>query len=171
MLDLIKFCRQQTGWLQTIFFYRKQRISFSKDRATSYSTNLSQNESKTGDVSQPNEQTSGGEDINQLDDWTEDDTEIPAGATDTILTATDFLEDNERAQIYNIAPGVGSVPKSIFRDKYSKELADPGIFVGRKRSENDDRLVDVHYSDICESELSQSGRRAATCIENIFFKT
>ena len=57
---------------------------------------MSQNESKTDDVSQPNEQINGGEDINQLNDWTE---EIPAVVTDTMLTATDFLEDNERAQI------------------------------------------------------------------------
>ena len=109
--------------------------------------------------------------LNQLDDWTEDDAEIPVGVTDTMLTATDFLEDNERAQIYNIAPGEGSVPLSIFRDKYSEESAYPGIFVSQKRPENHDRLVDVHYSDICKSELRQSDRRAAMCIENIFFKT
>ena len=48
--------------------------------ATNYSTNLSQNESKTDDVSQPNKQISGG-------------------------GATDFLEDNELAQIDNIALG------------------------------------------------------------------
>ena len=162
---------QGANWLATnSTLYREQGISFSTDRATSYNTNLSQNESKTGDVSQPNEQISGSEDINQLDDWTEDDAEIPVGVTDTMLTATDFLEDNERAQIYNIAPGEGSVPLSIFRDKYSEELAYPGIFVGQKRPENHDRLVDVHYSDICKSELRQSDRRAAMCIENIFFK-
>ena len=63
---------------------------------------MSQNESKTSDVSQPNEQISGGEDINQLDDWIEDDAKIPAGVTDAMLTATDFLEDNEWARIYNI---------------------------------------------------------------------
>ena len=62
-----------------------------------------------------------------------------------MLTATGFLEGNERAQIYNIAPGERSVPLSIFRDKYSEELAYPGIFLGLKRPENDDRLVDVHY--------------------------
>ena len=151
--------------------YREHGISFSTDRAASYSTNLLQNEGKSGHVSQPNEQISGGEDINQLDDWTEDGVEIPAGVTDNMLSATDFLEDNERAQIHNIAPGEGSVPLSIFRDKYSEELAYPGIFVGQKRPENDNRLVDVHYSDICKSELRQSDRRAAMCIENIFFKT
>ena len=163
---------QAANWLATnSMLYREHGISFSTDRAASYSTNLLQNEGKSGHVSQPNEQISGGEDINQLDDWTEDGVEIPAGVTDTMLSATDFLEDNERAQIYNIAPGEGSVPLSIFRDKYSEELAYPGIFVGQKRPENDNRLVDVHYSDICKSEFRQSDRRAAMCIENIFFKT
>ena len=37
---------------------------------------------------------------------------------------------------------------SIFRDKYSEELAYPGIFLSQKKPENDNRLVDVHYSDI-----------------------
>ena len=58
-----------------------------------------------------------------------------------------FLEDNEQGQIYNITPGEGSVALSIFREKYSEELAYPGIFVSQKRPENHDRLVDVHYSD------------------------
>ena len=60
---------------------------------------MSQNEIKTDDVSQSNEQINGGEDINQLNDWSEDDAEIPAGVTDTMLTATDFLEDNEQAEL------------------------------------------------------------------------
>ena len=152
---------QAANWLATnSILYREHGISFTSDRAASYSTNLSQNEDKTVHVSQPNEQISGSEDINQLDDWTEDGAEIPA-------------EDSERAQIYNIARGEGSVPFSIFRDKYYEELAYPAIFVGQKWLENDNRLVDVHYSDICKSELRQSDRRAATCmcIENNFFKT
>ena len=107
------------------------------------------------------------------DDWIEDDTEIPADVhvTDTMLAATDFLEDSEREQIYRIAPGEGSTPLSIFRDKFSEELAYPGLFIGKKRPENDERLVNVHYSDICESELRRSDQRAAICVENIFFKT
>ena len=60
---------------------------------------MSQNESKTDDVSQSNEQINGGEDINQLNDWSENDGEIPAGVTDTMSNATDFLEDNEQAEI------------------------------------------------------------------------
>lgn len=39
------------------------------------------------------------------DDWSEDDVETPAGVTDTMLTATNFFEDNEQAHIYSIAPG------------------------------------------------------------------
>ena len=67
-----------------------------------------------------------------------------------MLTATGFLEGSGRAQIYNITPGERSVPLSIFRDKYPEELAYPGIFLGQ-----DDRLVDVHYSDICKSKSSK----------------
>ena len=73
-----------------------------------------------------------------------------------MLTATDFLQDSEREQIYSIAPGEGSTPLSIFRDKYSEELAYPRIFICIKRPENEERLVNVHYSDICKSELRRS---------------
>ena len=60
----------------------------------------------------------------QVDDgWTEVDAEIPAGITYTMLTATDFLEDSEQAQIYSIAPGEGNRPLSLFRDTYSEELS------------------------------------------------
>ena len=72
-----------------------------------------------------------------------------------MLTATGFIEGSERAKIYNLAPGETSVPLSIFKDKYSEELAYPGIFLSQKRPENDDRLVDVHYSDICKSQSSK----------------
>ena len=109
--------------------------------------------------------------INDEDNWSEDEVEIPAGVTDTMLTATDFMTDNERQQILNVAPGEGSTPLSVFRDKYSEELAYPGIFLGQKRPDNANRLTDVHYSEICKSELKRSDRRAAMCVENIFFKT
>ena len=76
--------------------------------------------------------------------WSEDEDEIPAGVTDTMLTATDFLDENERANILNVAPAEGSTPLSIFRDKFSEELAYPGIFLGQKRTENDKRLNDLY---------------------------
>ena len=72
-----------------------------------------------------------------------------------MLTATGFLEGSEQVQIYDITPYERSVPLSIFRDKYSEELAYPGIFFGPKNPENDDRLVAVHYSDICKSKSSK----------------
>ena len=105
------------------------------------------------------------------DEWSEDEAEIPAGVTDTMLTKTDFIEDSETKYILSVAPGEANKPLSIFRDKYSDELAYPGIFsLGQKRPENKDRLVSVHYSEICKSELRRSDRRAAMCVENIIFK-
>ena len=105
------------------------------------------------------------------DHWSEDEAEIPAGVTNTMLTAPDFVTDNERQHILNVAPGEGNRPISIFRDKYSEELAYPGIFLGQKRADNTNRSTDVHYSEICKSELRRSDRRAAMCVKNIFFKT
>ena len=100
----------------------------------------------------------------------EDEAEMPAGVTDTMLTATDFLEDSERQNILNIAPAEGNRPLSVSRDKYSEELAYPGIFFDQPRPENNQRKVSVNYSDICKSELRRSDRCAAMCVENIFFK-
>jgi hypothetical protein len=88
-----------------------------------------------------------------------------------MLTSPDFVTVNEREHILNLAPGEGNRPMSIFRDRYSEELAYPGIFLGQKRPDNTDKFVDVHYSEICKSELRRSDRRAAMCVENIFFKT
>ena len=87
------------------------------------------------------------------DQWSEDEAETPAGVTDTMLTAPDFATDTERQYILNVAPGEGSRPMSIFRDKYSEELAYPGIFLGQKRPDDANRLTDVHYSEICKSDL------------------
>ncbi len=105
------------------------------------------------------------------DHWSEDEGEIPAGVTDTMLTSPDFVTENERQHILNIAPGEGNRPLSIFRDRYSEELAYPGIFLGQKRPDNASRLTEVHYSEICKSELRQSDCKAAMCVESIFFKT
>jgi len=171
---------QAAEWLATnSTLHREQGVSFGDDRVHRLSMNLPENENTSQCCSQANNLLS---DVNNIgddshieteqyiDDWIEDDADIPAGVTDTMLTATDFLEDSEREQIYSIAPREGSTPLSIFRDKYSEELAYPGIFIGQKRPENEERLVNVHYSDICKSELTRSDRRAAMCVENIIFK-
>ena len=70
-----------------------------------------------------------------------------------MLTNTDFVEDKGSQCILSVAPGEGKEPLGIFQDQYSEELPYPGIFLGQKRPENNDRLVNVHYSDICKSEL------------------
>ena len=49
----------------------------------------------------------------QDDDWSEDENDIPAGITDSVLTPANFIEDNEREIIYNVTPGEDSVPLSI----------------------------------------------------------
>ena len=49
-------------------------------------------------------------------------------------------------------------------------MAYPGIFLGQKRPDDKERLRNVHYSEIRKSELRQSDRRGAMCVENIFFK-
>lgn len=88
-----------------------------------------------------------------------------------MLTPPDLLENDERQHVLNVAPAEGSRPLSVCRNKYCEELAYPGIFLGQKRQGNKDRIVKVHYSDICKSELRRSDRRAAMNVENIFYKT
>ena len=92
------------------------------------------------------------------DEWSEDEAEIPAGVTDSMLTPPDFVNDSERQQIYNFAPGEGNRPLSIFRDQHSEEMAYPGIFLGQKRPDEKSRLRSVYYSEICKSELRRSDR-------------
>lgn len=167
---------QAAKWLvNNSCLYREEGITFNHDWTTD-NANVLLDES---DTEQDNSQdmdcdtlgdTKGKETHNDEDEWSEDEIEIPAGVTDTMLTATNFIEDNERQHILNVAPGEGSRPLSLFRDKFSEELAYPGIFLGQKRPDNENRLAAVHYSEICKSELRRSDRRAAMCVENIFFK-
>lgn len=49
-------------------------------------------------------------------------------------------------------------------------MAYPGICLGQARPEVKQRIVKVNYSDICKSELRQSDRRAAMCVETTFYK-
>ncbi|CAB4028418.1 Hypothetical predicted protein, partial [Paramuricea clavata] len=41
--------------------------------------------------------------------WSEDEAEMPAGITDTMLTSPDFLTDNERQHILNLAPELNTM--------------------------------------------------------------
>ena len=57
---------------------------------------------------------------------------------------------------------------SVFRDQFSEEMTYSGIFLGQKRPGDKERLRNVHYSEICKSELRRSDHRAAMCVENLF---
>ena len=108
---------------------------------------------------------------NKSSDTESENEEDTAGATDTMLSQNTYIENTEFGAIHNFAPGAGNKPKSIFLDKYCEELAYPDIFLGHKRLDTSKRNVFISYGDIVKSELLQTDRRAATNVENIFFKT
>ncbi len=101
------------------------------------------------------------DDDKDLDDYT-------AGNLDTLLVPQHITD--EARQIIDIAPGEGNTPLSIFMDTNSEILAFPTLFCGQPRPENTQRYVNVHYSEICKSELRRVDRRVAGHIPNIFFK-
>ena len=164
---------QAANWLaSTSTLYQEQGIAFNPNWEINSNQNKELNEQIDDINEKSRDQNSGKNTLTDEDDeFSEDEAEIPAGVTDTMLTPPDFVDDSERQHILNVAPGEGNRPLSVFKDKYSEELAYPGIFLGQQRPENKDRLLNVYYSDICKSELRRSDRRAAMCVENIFFKT
>ena len=124
---------------------------------------------KTG----PNKEEQGHIAENDDEQWSEneDDQENNNGVLDTLLTSPDFLEDEERELQHILAPGQGKTPVSVFKDKYSEELAYPNIYCGQSRLDNKLRKVPVYYSEICKSELGHQDRRVAQDPDNLFFKT
>ena len=117
-----------------------------------------------------------GDNDNDSDNWSEADElqeeqQVNPGVLDTMLTAPDFVESAERDFVFSFAPAEGHTPLSVFLEKNSEELAFPGIFCGQTRRINKEREVPVTYSEIVRSELRNSDRRVASCVENIFFKT
>ena len=162
---------QAANWLtSTSTLYHDQGITFNPDWEINFDQIDEQNE-KIDDTSETVDSQNKNILTDEDDEFSEDEAEIPAGVTDSMLTPPDFVDDSERQCILNVAPGEGNRPLSVFKDKYPEELAYPGIFLGQERPENKDRLLNVYYSDICKSELRRSDRRAAMCVENIFFKT
>ena len=162
---------QAAEWLMNNgSLYREEGIAFNLNWIYQYNTEISEDIHGDYEISDKQPITSNdSEDKNfeEEENLSEDEAEMPAGITDIILPPSDFVEDSERQHILSVAPAEGNRPLSIFRDKYSQELAYPGIFLGQPRSLS----KQVHYSDICKSELQRSDQRAAMCVENIFFKT
>ncbi|KAL9977890.1 hypothetical protein ACROYT_G015348 [Oculina patagonica] len=105
--------------------------------------------------------------VDDDDGWCEAH-ERPSGVTDTLLQESDPSTDVDK--IINVAPGEGSRPLGLFIDKDSEFLAFPSIFCGKRRCENKDRVIPVHYSTICKWELRNRDRRVAQSVSNIFYK-
>ena len=112
-------------------------------------------------------------------DWTETDgydsdhySEIDAndqvGNVDTLVDDADI--ENKYDKVFTFAPGEGQHPLSLYLDKDAEYLCFPSIFCGQRRPVDEDRLVQVHYSDIVKWELRSVDRRAAQSVPNIFFK-
>ena len=114
--------------------YRDEGIVFDKDWVDKYNINClrwnSNNDCSQAESGDKNAHSNSSSEILDNNDLSEGEAEIPVGATDTMLTATDFLEDSERQNTLNIAPAEGNRPLSVFRDKYCEELAYLGIFLG-----------------------------------------
>ena len=117
---------QAANWLATnSALYRQEGVSFSEDRISSYNVNLPQSETDSANLSQIYDQMSSScnvkdiaNECKQLDDgWTEVDAEIPAGITDTMLTATDFLEDSESLIFNKYTPKNSMTILGVFKTK------------------------------------------------------
>jgi hypothetical protein len=101
------------------------------------------------------------------DEWCEE-TEQPSGVMDTLLQEPDITQHGDR--IISFAPGEGNRPLGLFIDKDAEFLSFPTIYCGKRRADNSERLVPVHYSTICKWELRSKDRRVAQCVPNIFYK-
>ena len=101
------------------------------------------------------------------ENWCEE-TERPSGIMDTLLQEPDMTEHGEN--IMSFAPAEGNRPLGIFIDKDSEFLSFPTIFCGKRRADNSERIVPVHYSTICKWELRSQDRRVAQSVPNIFYK-
>ena len=55
-----------------------------------------------------------GKEVSCDGNWSDNEVEVPADVTDTMLTASDFMIDHEREGILNVAPGEGSTSLSVF---------------------------------------------------------
>ena len=122
---------QVAKWLiDTSILYKREGITLNPDwnHNSLHETDTEQNQ-ENADY---NASTNRSENLKQTaveneDNWSEDDVEIPTGVTDTLLTAPDFLEDTERQNVLNVAPGEGNAPLNIFKDMYSEELPYLGV--------------------------------------------
>ena len=80
---------QAAAWLlNTSSLYQKQGITLDENWMTSIESELVPGNEDNNNSNEPNEQTNS---VCAEDDWSEDEAEIPAGVTDSMLTAPDFI--------------------------------------------------------------------------------
>ena len=108
---------QAAAWLiDASTLYKDEEITIDENWLRSLQTSVDETSgsiempSDAGDVTTPR---------TFEDQWVEAEAEIPAGVTDIMLLSLDFVNDSEKQEIYNFAPGEGSRSFSIFRDQYS----------------------------------------------------
>ena len=104
-------------------------------------------------------------------DHDEDSDAFSEEESDDKMPVVTFLDEQtyDKNQVSSVAPGEGQRPLSMFTDPDSEYLAFPSIFCGAKRKETSERIVAVHYSDICKWELRSVDRRVALNVPNIFY--
>lgn len=95
---------QAAKWLMSnSTLYKDEKILFNEDWANTYVTEVAQVQNDDNEM-EYNDKLS--ENLNNQSE--SEDQQTAAGVTDTLFTATDFLEDNERQNILNVAPAEGN---------------------------------------------------------------
>ena len=97
-------------------------------------------------------------------DSDEEDEPDTAGHTSTYLE-TEPSAMEFRDKILSVAPGEGSRPSGLLQDAFAEELCFPNIYCGFRRPP-----LKGTYQGLVKWELRNVDRRAASCIDNIFFK-
>ena len=118
---------QAANWLaSTSTLYQKQGIAFNPNWEINSNQNNELNE-QIDDICEATDSHNSSKNIlpDEDDEFSEDKAEIPAGVTDSMLTPPDLVDDSESQHILNVKPGEGNRPLSVFKDKYSEELAYP----------------------------------------------
>ena len=67
---------------------------------------------------------------------------------DTLLEEPEITQQGDK--IISFAPGEGNRPLGLFIDKDSEFLSFPSIYCGKRRADNSERFVPVHYNTICK---------------------
>ena len=125
------------------------------------------NKEKSQSGSAENNLTGNNISVDDSDNWCEVD-DRPVGIMDTMLQEPDITEFADG--IISFVLDEGNRPVGIFTDKDSEYLSFPTIYCGKRRHDNKERVVPVHYSTICKWELRCQDRRVAQCVPNIFYK-